>query len=504
MHLLERETHLASLTQYADDAREGSGRLVLMAGEAGVGKSSLLEQLRGRPAGRPVGVGRVRRAVHAPPAGALVGRRRHARRDARAAVRRGGGPRTGVLGTPGRARPRRRTSWSSSSRTCTGPTRRHSTCCASWAGGSATRARAGPGHLSRRRPGRRRRAAGRRRGAVHPALDPPDEPGAAVRATRWPTRPRSDVDAGTSCTGSPAATRSSSRGAVDSAIGGAPASVRDAVLARVAGLGADARRLLDVAALIGDADRARTFWSRSTDARRPESLDELVHCRRPRRRRRPAAVPARDRPAGGAGDRPSAACAPTRTGRILDVRSLRGRGRDDDARLAFHAEGAGDARCRPRVRTANAGRRAAELGVAPRGRGAVRAGAVGAADAVDAAVTVRRAVRRPGRRARPDRPLAGLRRGARAGLGPVAGDRGPRPRGRQPATTVADDVAAVPRPRGRGRIGRCAVRSSNRSGRHPSSRGRTPTSPTTGSTEASTTSHPARAVRPASWPSRSP
>ena len=45
MHLLERETHLASLTQYADDAREGSGRLVLMAGEAGVGKSSLLEQL---------------------------------------------------------------------------------------------------------------------------------------------------------------------------------------------------------------------------------------------------------------------------------------------------------------------------------------------------------------------------------------------------------------------------------------------------------------------------
>src|SRR4249919_3753170 len=45
MHLLERETHLASLTQYADDAREGSGRLVLIAGEAGVGKSSLLEQL---------------------------------------------------------------------------------------------------------------------------------------------------------------------------------------------------------------------------------------------------------------------------------------------------------------------------------------------------------------------------------------------------------------------------------------------------------------------------
>jgi ATP/maltotriose-dependent transcriptional regulator MalT len=45
MRLLERETQLASLTQYADDARAGSGRLVLVAGEAGVGKSSLLEQL---------------------------------------------------------------------------------------------------------------------------------------------------------------------------------------------------------------------------------------------------------------------------------------------------------------------------------------------------------------------------------------------------------------------------------------------------------------------------
>ena len=68
MHLLERETHLASLTQYADDAREGSGRLVLIAGEAGVGKSVAARTARGRPAGRPVGVGRVRRAVHAAPA----------------------------------------------------------------------------------------------------------------------------------------------------------------------------------------------------------------------------------------------------------------------------------------------------------------------------------------------------------------------------------------------------------------------------------------------------
>jgi DNA-binding CsgD family transcriptional regulator/tetratricopeptide (TPR) repeat protein len=43
--LLERESQLAALTQYADDARTGTGRMILVAGEAGVGKSSLLEQL---------------------------------------------------------------------------------------------------------------------------------------------------------------------------------------------------------------------------------------------------------------------------------------------------------------------------------------------------------------------------------------------------------------------------------------------------------------------------
>ncbi|MGZ4445019.1 MAG: AAA family ATPase, partial [Nocardioidaceae bacterium] len=45
MRLLERETHLASLADYADEARAGHGRLVLVAGEAGVGKSALVEQL---------------------------------------------------------------------------------------------------------------------------------------------------------------------------------------------------------------------------------------------------------------------------------------------------------------------------------------------------------------------------------------------------------------------------------------------------------------------------
>ncbi len=43
MRLLERETQLAALGEYAADARRGDGRLVLVSGEAGIGKSSLLD-----------------------------------------------------------------------------------------------------------------------------------------------------------------------------------------------------------------------------------------------------------------------------------------------------------------------------------------------------------------------------------------------------------------------------------------------------------------------------
>jgi DNA-binding CsgD family transcriptional regulator/tetratricopeptide (TPR) repeat protein len=46
MQLLERVTALASLAEYAREARRGDGRLVLLAGEAGVGKSALVEQLQ--------------------------------------------------------------------------------------------------------------------------------------------------------------------------------------------------------------------------------------------------------------------------------------------------------------------------------------------------------------------------------------------------------------------------------------------------------------------------
>jgi predicted ATPase len=43
--LLERDAQLAALRQYAEEAAAGEGRVVLVAGEAGVGKSSLLEEL---------------------------------------------------------------------------------------------------------------------------------------------------------------------------------------------------------------------------------------------------------------------------------------------------------------------------------------------------------------------------------------------------------------------------------------------------------------------------
>src|SRR5438046_6943710 len=44
--LLEREASLALLTEYAAQAAAGEGRLVLLGGEAGVGKSALVERLR--------------------------------------------------------------------------------------------------------------------------------------------------------------------------------------------------------------------------------------------------------------------------------------------------------------------------------------------------------------------------------------------------------------------------------------------------------------------------
>jgi DNA-binding CsgD family transcriptional regulator/tetratricopeptide (TPR) repeat protein len=46
MKLLERQRSLAELTQFAAEARDGDGRLVLIAGDAGIGKSALVEQFQ--------------------------------------------------------------------------------------------------------------------------------------------------------------------------------------------------------------------------------------------------------------------------------------------------------------------------------------------------------------------------------------------------------------------------------------------------------------------------
>jgi DNA-binding CsgD family transcriptional regulator/energy-coupling factor transporter ATP-binding protein EcfA2 len=43
--VLERESQLAALVSYADEARAGNGRMVLVSGEAGIGKSTLVEAL---------------------------------------------------------------------------------------------------------------------------------------------------------------------------------------------------------------------------------------------------------------------------------------------------------------------------------------------------------------------------------------------------------------------------------------------------------------------------
>ena len=43
MELLERAPFLRTLAEYADDAKSGDGRLVLVSGESGMGKTVLLE-----------------------------------------------------------------------------------------------------------------------------------------------------------------------------------------------------------------------------------------------------------------------------------------------------------------------------------------------------------------------------------------------------------------------------------------------------------------------------
>src|SRR5499427_3423895 len=51
MELLERESFLDALAGYAAEARAGSGRLVLVSGESGIGKTALVEAFQAQLAG---------------------------------------------------------------------------------------------------------------------------------------------------------------------------------------------------------------------------------------------------------------------------------------------------------------------------------------------------------------------------------------------------------------------------------------------------------------------
>ena len=54
--LLERASFLETLAEYAGEARQGNGRLVLVSGESGIGKTALLEAFQERCRG-PAGCG---------------------------------------------------------------------------------------------------------------------------------------------------------------------------------------------------------------------------------------------------------------------------------------------------------------------------------------------------------------------------------------------------------------------------------------------------------------
>ena len=66
MELVERGAYLAGLGEHLAAAAGGHGRLVLVGGEAGIGKTTLVRHVRRRAReGSPGSLGRLRRAVHA-------------------------------------------------------------------------------------------------------------------------------------------------------------------------------------------------------------------------------------------------------------------------------------------------------------------------------------------------------------------------------------------------------------------------------------------------------
>jgi len=380
MRLLEREAQLSSLLQYAEEAALGRGRLVLLAGEAGVGKSSLLEELESRVDGARWAWGACDGLFTPRPLAPLVDIGGQLGGELGELLRSGAGPDrlfTALLAEVATAdRPTvlviEDVHWADEAtldlvrflgrrlrdtRALILVTYRDDGLAAD------DELRIAVGEVSTQRSTRRM------------SLAPLSERAVAALADGTGVRP-DELHRFTG--GNPFFVQEVLR----ASDGELPTSVRDAVLARVVGLGGDARRVLEVASLVGGRTTP-AFLVEVTDAS-ATTIDELVLCGvlvgdggRLRFRHEIARMAVQTTVL------PQRAAAAHR--RILDV--LLQEGADDEARLAHHAEGAGD-RAAVLEHAAKAGRRASELG-SHREAAAQFQRAVDAAEAVDAPLVTR-------------------------------------------------------------------------------------------------------------------
>ncbi len=210
MILLEREPTLEALAAALAEATAGQGRIALVCGEAGIGKTALVEHFirRAQAPARPRALGDCDSLFTPRPLGPLHDIARAGRRalpaqlDAARRARGSSPPSSSELRRAGRPS-------SSSSRTCTGRTRRRSTSSSSSAAASAA-ARAARPDLSRRR-GRPAPPAAHRAGRPgHLAGGAPAAAAAAVGRRRCAPSPPASRSTPRRCTARPAAIRSSS------------------------------------------------------------------------------------------------------------------------------------------------------------------------------------------------------------------------------------------------------------------------------------------------------
>ena len=260
--LLERAGELRQL-EAALDAR---GRLVLVAGEAGVGKTVLLRRFCERSETRAscgataTRCSRCRRSARWPTCG---GRPAASSPTASAARRRMWSPRRCCASWRGATRR------SSSSRTSTGPTRRRSTSCACSAAGSRpSRRSSSPATATTSSTARTRCGSTLGELSRHATTDrlrlAPLSAGRRRRARRAARRRRRRAATGARAGNPFFVTEALAAGGVE-----LPATIRDAVLARVTPLSAPARRVLDAAAIVpGTVEPAAARGARRRRRRR--------------------------------------------------------------------------------------------------------------------------------------------------------------------------------------------------------------------------------------------